>query len=421
MGTLADRYIASWYFAVMTMTTIGYGDITATTALERITAGLMMFGGALFYAIVISSVTDILMTLSARDTHYKRLTDDLNELFTEYQIAGDVRRSCRQYLRAKYSTTHGDYQELLQELSPDLRECLASQLYVAWGSTSEYFHEAPGEFYAKAASMFTEVSYPVGERIIDLGERVKDLFILSRGIVLSRGLVKRASFRSTVCFGEDLLFSDRSLSFKEAAQSTYIVLALCFVIVQHIPQDRLAELMDEFPTVQAQVKRASLRQAFRSNVFAYASAVRIRQDKSLLPAATDVNLVKLLVYKLWALEFPQGDDAATTIQKVFRAHIVRKHSGLGTNAICRNSSWQAGDKLADIVKDRTKESPKEGSQSRFKRPVQGGHQVLEVSSENALVQRLDALEAEMRTMVDVQTQRHKELMGVLRPASVKKK
>jgi len=43
----------------MTLSTIGYGDITPSTNAERLVSCFMMLVGALFYAFVISSVTDI--------------------------------------------------------------------------------------------------------------------------------------------------------------------------------------------------------------------------------------------------------------------------------------------------------------------------------------------------------------------------
>eukprot|EP00959_Pyramimonas_sp_CCMP1952_P161143 3369800-Pyramimonas_sp.AAC.1 len=47
---VGQQYIASVYWAVTTMSTIGYGDITAVTTMERIVALLCMCVGAAIFA-----------------------------------------------------------------------------------------------------------------------------------------------------------------------------------------------------------------------------------------------------------------------------------------------------------------------------------------------------------------------------------
>ena len=50
---VVDRYIASIYWAFTTMTTVGYGDISATTRMERVIACFgMIVGGFVFSAII---------------------------------------------------------------------------------------------------------------------------------------------------------------------------------------------------------------------------------------------------------------------------------------------------------------------------------------------------------------------------------
>jgi len=324
LDNTVDLYIASWYFAVMTMSTIGYGDITATTALERIAASLMMLGGALFYAFVISSVTEIIMTMNARETNYKRLTDTLNNFLVKYNIKGDVRWKCRSYFRRRYDSHNGQYEELMNELSPDLRQQLAKQLHRDWGVRSEYFYNAPLDFYAKAAAMFVEVSYPVGEQIVQIGEVVQDLFILSRGLILCKGQIQAATHGANVCFAEDSLFWDRHLS-GDVRPSEYVVLALSFVLVHQIPMDKMLVLLDEFPTVKQQVMRTALCNTFRMNVYCYSSAVRLRRGESPLPSATNLSLVHTFLWKLRLMEKGfEGQRASIAIQKQFRGHLARR-------------------------------------------------------------------------------------------------
>lgn len=53
-------YLASLYWAVATILTVGYGDINAFTTLERSFAIIWMMIGVAFYAVTIGIITSVL-------------------------------------------------------------------------------------------------------------------------------------------------------------------------------------------------------------------------------------------------------------------------------------------------------------------------------------------------------------------------
>ena len=55
-----ELYTASFYWAMTTLSTVGYGDITAETSLERIIAILWMFISVLYLSFVVGNLTSML-------------------------------------------------------------------------------------------------------------------------------------------------------------------------------------------------------------------------------------------------------------------------------------------------------------------------------------------------------------------------
>ena len=55
-GTLFDSYSSSVYWAIVTVTTTGYGDITPTTALGRSMSATLMVGGLILWSLLTASV-----------------------------------------------------------------------------------------------------------------------------------------------------------------------------------------------------------------------------------------------------------------------------------------------------------------------------------------------------------------------------
>jgi Ion channel. len=61
-----DQYIASFYWAFQTVTTVGYGDIPPETTLEKIVCVSWMMAGVLFYSFTIGNLSTILANIDRR-------------------------------------------------------------------------------------------------------------------------------------------------------------------------------------------------------------------------------------------------------------------------------------------------------------------------------------------------------------------
>ena len=63
---LEELYVASVYWCVMTLTTIGYGDISANNTAERAFGVLAMFVGAALFSFALSEMTIVIAALQVR-------------------------------------------------------------------------------------------------------------------------------------------------------------------------------------------------------------------------------------------------------------------------------------------------------------------------------------------------------------------
>jgi hypothetical protein len=62
----ADNYITSLYFAMTSLTTVGYGDISIRTHSEVVMALIWMIFGVFIYSFILGTLTSVLASMDSR-------------------------------------------------------------------------------------------------------------------------------------------------------------------------------------------------------------------------------------------------------------------------------------------------------------------------------------------------------------------
>ena len=78
-GPLAKQYLYSMYWALTTLTTVGYGDITPTTDIERRFTCVALLFGALIFAYILGDIGSLLQTLDRQQVLVTERLDAVKE------------------------------------------------------------------------------------------------------------------------------------------------------------------------------------------------------------------------------------------------------------------------------------------------------------------------------------------------------
>jgi hypothetical protein len=93
------RYLTSVYWALMTISTVGYGDIVATTNLEKVWALCSMLFGALIFAMITGSISARMTAGKGGISHYNTKMDEVRQYLADTNIDIGTRRRIEAYHR----------------------------------------------------------------------------------------------------------------------------------------------------------------------------------------------------------------------------------------------------------------------------------------------------------------------------------
>ena len=81
-----DLYVASFYFSVTTIVTVGYGDITAISSGEKIVAVILMVIGVIAFSFATGALGNILANIDSSDAKLKEKMTTLNDINIKYKL-----------------------------------------------------------------------------------------------------------------------------------------------------------------------------------------------------------------------------------------------------------------------------------------------------------------------------------------------
>ena len=156
-------YAAAIYWAVMTLTSVGYGDIGPTNTAEQYIVTLLMMVDAVLWGYVIGSFCGVITTMNPENTAFRNMYDDLNRFIEQKNLPGDIALKLREYfLRIKHLQTSKHQAHLIEKLSPKLQGEV-TYLCHSWIKQIGVFKSLDDECLFQIAMCMHSFVFPPGE------------------------------------------------------------------------------------------------------------------------------------------------------------------------------------------------------------------------------------------------------------------
>lgn len=296
-------YQSSIYFAVYTMTSVGYGDCGPNNILERAVCVVFLLISGVSWAYIIGQVTCIVGNMGQLKQQYHEMLDQVNYMMYDRGIPPGMQRRLRRYfLSTKDVQLHQQQWRLVSELSHGLQGQVAMMTHAVWLEKITFlkgFLEEVGiqdlinEAIQNREVLFWRVPRFVLDISLSLDFRMYaseeyfgkpfTLYILSTGICMREHLRLRVGeahrslsatavwerqlvVRQGAVWGEDFILSDATLL------SPFTAMSLSYVEVLLMGRDAFLAICEkhqkEYPELPRAVRRHVVRLAFRRGVIA---------------------------------------------------------------------------------------------------------------------------------------------------------
>jgi len=206
-GNVGKEYLASLYWSMTTLTTVGYGDILPYSDMERMTAMFAMVVGGTFYGYVIGTIGIVVATRDLnKAAYFDRM--DLVSAWIDYhkfprELRVEIRRYFQEYLALKSAVSEA---QIYDDLSPQLREDVCKYLIKDEVIHNPLFDGLPISTIVRIQNILHRVKCEDGHKITTAGESGSSMFMIISGAVQKEGASEPVILGHGDSFGEELLF-----------------------------------------------------------------------------------------------------------------------------------------------------------------------------------------------------------------------
>lgn len=183
---LGKRYITSLYFAIVTMATVGYGEIHAVNIREMIFVMIYVSFDMILGAYLIGNMTALIVKGSKTERFRDRMTE-MTRYMNRNKLGKDIRDQIKGHVRLEYESSYTDA-SVLQDIPVSIRAKISQRLYKSYVENVPLFKGCSAELINQIVIRVHEEFFLPGEVIMEQGDVVDQMYFVCHGMLEEIGI-----------------------------------------------------------------------------------------------------------------------------------------------------------------------------------------------------------------------------------------
>lgn len=178
---LWKRYVTSLYFSIVTMATVGYGDIHAVNVREMIFVMIYISLDMILGAYLLGNIAALVVKGSNTEKFRDKMTD-LIKYMNRNKLDKQTSKKIKDHLRLQFDRSYTQASGL-QDIPVSIRHKISQNLYESYIKEVHLFKGCSMGFIKQIAISVHEEFFLPGEVIIEQGNVIDQLYIVCHGVL----------------------------------------------------------------------------------------------------------------------------------------------------------------------------------------------------------------------------------------------
>lgn len=248
-----DRYIAAVYWAAATLTTVGYGDVSAHTSAERLFSLLMIMIGALVFGLIVGKMSALASAMNEHVYVVKKKHAQVDQFLKFRKLPKHIRVRTREYY--EYLAKHNSFlneKELLDDMSPPLRRVILRTMNSDVIAAVPMLRFLSVGFQNEMVGKLRPTLVMPGEYVVAAGDVVSELYFIKAGRVLVLD-IKGQALRE---LEGGSVFGEREILDRARAVDSVRAVDVCEML--SCSRVDLMDLLEDFPEFEQTLRSVSM-------------------------------------------------------------------------------------------------------------------------------------------------------------------
>ena len=174
-------FIDSLYFNLVTILSIGYGDIVAKTFCEYCYMLFLLSLGVGVYSYTVSKLSTIFSHVDEKTLKYERKLNILINIQRSHDLPEDLFRKMQRSIRYDYEANYEEMNKLVETLPANLKLTMYLSMYLKLIKKLSFFQTQSYEFIIFVLPLLKPVKFMRKEYIVNLGDYFSEFYMITSG------------------------------------------------------------------------------------------------------------------------------------------------------------------------------------------------------------------------------------------------